>query len=649
MIVLGLHFGHDAGVAILRDGELLAYVMRERHSRIKHAISLEFETLELALSQAGVTLAEVDRCAITSTQSVELIIDQPERLSIEMRRHPADTTPALLVELLEKLNVPLSNLQCASLLNVLYDPSQRDTLQYGLYREFFPEHASRQVTDFSPIPWIDQYIALDHWRGMGLAALASSNPGAQIDAQPLCHGYHLPVSVCLDGHSIPGTFVSHHMAHAASSFYASPFEQAAILTHDGFSTGEDDLSGMFALGRSNRIFPLAPHHLAMGAFYELVGVALNLGPTGAPGKLMGLASYGQPRFFDPAYVGNWCDWQARGLSLASWRDHCLRVAAQLGYDVAPLADRGQMTAPINVDIAASAQKVFEESMLMAADALAKMLANANAATPNLCLAGGCALNCPTNTRLVNESRFSQLYLPPGCDDSGLPIGAALFLYHTLLDQPRSAAGTATLIDPYPGRGFSDAQVAAALREAGAAIDYTRCEDAPREAAAELAAGAVIGWFSGGSEIGPRALGHRSILADPRKPEHWKHVNRIKGREDWRPFAPAVLAEQAASWFRGTPLPSPYMLFTASVSTAELPAITHADGSARIQTVDAACGSFHELLKAFHDLTDVPVVLNTSFNGPGEPIVESPADALRCFLCCELDALYLEGYRVGRNP
>jgi carbamoyltransferase len=648
MVILGLHFGHDAGVAVLRDGALLAYVMRERHSRIKHAISLEFETIELALSQAGLTLAEVDHCAITSTQSIELIIDAPERFSVTMQRHPLDAIPSLLVEMVEKLNVPLSSLHCASLLSFLYDPAHRGTLQYNLYREFFPEHEGRQREYFRPIPWVDQYIGLGHWHGMGLAALAASNPAAQLDGQPLCHGYHLPVSVVLDGHSIPGTFVSHHMAHAASSYYASRFAQAAILTHDGFCNGEGDLSGLFAMGRGHRIFPLAPHHLAMGAFYELVGVALNLGPTGAPGKLMGLASYGQPRFFDPAYVGNWHDWQARGVSLASWSDHCLKLASQMGYDLAPLADRSQMTEAVNADIAASVQKVFEESMLLATDSLAKMLSNANAATSNLCLAGGCALNCPTNTRLANESRFTQLYVPPGCDDSGLPVGAALFLYHTLLDQPRDPSAIPSLANPYPGRSFSADQVDAALLAAGEAIVYTRCEDAPGQAAAELAAGAVIGWYDGGSEIGPRALGHRSILADPRHAEHWKGVNQIKRRESWRPFAPAVLAEHAADWFRGTPLPSPYMLFTATVRTAELPAITHADGSARIQTVDVTCGRFHQLLTCFHELTDVPVLLNTSFNGPGEPIVESPADALRCFLQSELNALYLHGFRVVKK-
>jgi carbamoyltransferase len=164
----------------------------------------------------------------------------------------------------------------------------------------------------------------------------------------------------------------------------------------------------------------------------------------------------------------------------------------------------------------------------------------------------------------------------------------------------------------------------------------------------LADDKVIGWFEGRSEIGPRALGHRSILADPRKAENWQRVNEIKQRETWRPFAPAVLAEHARDWFDSIPLPSPHMLYTAQVKSDAVPAITHTDKSARIQTVDASAGAFHDVLRAFHERTGIPMVLNTSFNGPGEPIVESPMDAIRFFVGSSLEALYLEGRRITRR-
>jgi carbamoyltransferase len=180
------------------------------------------------------------------------------------------------------------------------------------------------------------------------------------------------------------------------------------------------------------------------------------------------------------------------------------------------------------------------------------------------------------------------------------------------------------------------------------VEFRACADAAQDAAQDLADGRIIGWFEGRSEIGPRALGHRSILADARERAKWEQVNLVKGREFWRPFAPAVLASEAANWFTGLPLPSPYMLFTGTATSSKVPAITHADGTARIQTVDATSGDFFRLLESFFAITGVPIVMNTSFNGPGEPIVELPADALRFLISSKLDALYIGGMRVTRK-
>jgi carbamoyltransferase len=264
----------------------------------------------------------------------------------------------------------------------------------------------------------------------------------------------------------------------------------------------------------------------------------------------------------------------------------------------------------------------------------------------LCLSGGCALNCPSNSRLFREGPFRKIFVEPGCDDSGLAIGAAAWLYHNVLDQP--VPPRADYASPYLGLPISTDAIQAALDAAGEGIQFTACPDSAQAAAADLAEDRIIGWFEGRSEIGPRALGHRSILADPRQAANWSRVNALKGREAWRPFAPAVLESEAENWFEGMPLPSPYMLFTGAVRSSDLPAITHADGSARIQTVDSSCGEFFRVVEQFFAKTGMPVVLNTSFNGPGEPIVESPTDALRFLVNSRLDALYIGGMRVTRR-
>jgi carbamoyltransferase len=241
-----------------------------------------------------------------------------------------------------------------------------------------------------------------------------------------------------------------------------------------------------------------------------------------------------------------------------------------------------------------------------------------------------------------------MFVEPGCDDSGLAMGAAAWLYHNVLEQPKPARTAGTHATPYLGLETPGEMIRAALDAAGDAIEFTVCEDAARSAAKDLEADRVIGWFEGRSEIGPRALGHRSILADARPGANWARVNALKGREAWRPFAPAVLASEAETWFLGLPRSSPYMLFTGTVRSHQLPAITHADGSARVQTVDRDCGEFFRVLEHFFALTGVPIILNTSFNGPGEPIVETPQDALRFLMHSTLDALYMGGMRVTRR-
>lgn len=652
MIILGLHFGHDAGVVVLRDGAIASFVLRERVSRVKHAMSLDRATVERALRDAGAALADIDAVAICSTQKTEIIFHERDYFGVDLAARPGHREPGHLAHLLEATGGDVRALLRATAGPVLYDkPADYPRERHAISR-YFPEYARLARSSIFELGWLDTYVTLDQWRlPAGLGDLARMDVRTCVEGDASRLGFHYPVTVTIDGRMLPGYFINHHMAHAASAFYPAPFGSAAILTHDRYSAGGTYHGGMFYYGSGNRLFPLAPHHLVLGSIYEETSVALNLGITDAAGKLMGLAPYGKPAFFDARFVGNWFDLRARGLQNphADWLAHCGAAARAAGYDMTVLRDTARMTEALNADIAASTQKLFEETLLAAVESFRGCLAASGLATDALCLAGGTALNCPGNSAVFRRGDFARMFVPPWCDDSGLAAGAALALYHNVLDQPLPAPGVREAnASPYLGDRSSAAGVAAALAAAGPGFRVERPADWAAMAAEDLAADKVVAWFEGRSEIGPRALGHRSLLADPRKAANWERVNRIKRREAWRPFAPAVLSEAAGEWFAGAPDPSPYMLFTADVRRpAELGAITHVDGSARIQSVGPGTGGFRRLLESFAARTGVPVVLNTSFNGPGEPVVEGPAEALAFLAGTDLDALYMEGFRVTR--
>ena len=648
MNILGLHFGHDAGVCVLRDGRIASCVVRERYCRTKHAISLQFSNIETAVAEAGLRLDQIDYCAVTSTQTVELIVDRPEELCFSFDAHPNHTAPSSFAALLKSQHADPARWQAHLLMDIFYDPKFRDCFLYRHYGARFPEYRARRREDFQPFGWIDDYVGSSLWKPRTLNELALENFAPMLVGDGARRGLHLPVTVRLAGRAVAGYFIAHHMAHAASCYYQSGFDSAAILTHDGYPEAVSYLTGLFCWAEGGRIFPLTPNYLTYGGTYEDIGARLGLGLAGAPGKLMGLAGYGKPRFFDRRTVGNAHDWAKICMNAESWWNHCMKLAGEMGYDLAPLADPARMTAPINVDIAASTQKLLEEGVLAAVGTLHEIMRRAGRNSVNLCMSGGTGLNCPANSRVFREGPFARIFVEPGCDDSGLAIGAATALYHNILDQPLPQRAPGVMASPYLGREIKPDEIAEALAAAGERIAFVRVPDAALTAAKDLAENKIIGWFEGASEIGPRALGHRSILADARHAGNWPRVNRLKGREAWRPFAPAVLESETEQWFHGVPNPSPYMLFTAWARTNQLPAITHADYTARIQTVGPACGEFFRLLSCFFELTGVPAVLNTSFNGPGEPIVETPAHAIHFLVSTALDALYIGGFRITRR-
>lgn len=653
MNILGLHFGRDAGAAIVRDGRVVCQILRERRARIEHAMTLDLATIERALEAAGLKPADLDFCAITSTQYVELIVDRPDRLAIRLTRHPRDDSPSTVERVIAERGADLERMLKATLLQTVYDGAGGASIQHQTYPRYFPEHRARPREAFHAVGWLDDYVSVSGWeRKATLEQLSITNAAAAVASEALRRGFHLPVTVELDGVSIPGAFVHHHLCHAASSYFRSGLSRALVLTHDAHALGSTYQSGMFYFGDGHRLTPLAPHHLAIGALHEAVGHALGFGDgEGDPGlRLTGLAGHGSPRLFERRFVGNWYDAEARfdGHYATAWLLHCRKRARKAGYDLSAAGEKARATERINADIAASTQKLFEETMLAAVEALAGLAQTSGVRADALCLAGSAALNAPCNSRIAREGPFSQVFVGAGCDDSGLAIGAALAAYHSVLDQARPLADAGAPAPAYLGMPVDDAGIAKALEDVAAPLAIQAISDAPERAARDLAAGKLIGWFEGRSEIGPYALGHRSILGDPREAATAERISLITGREAWLPLGAAVLESESADWFAGAPAVSPDGLFAGTVRSSAIPALTRSDGPVRFQTVGPSSGELFHLLRAFYVLTRVPLAVNAPFGKAGEPMVETPDEALRFFIASNLDALYIADYRIARS-
>ena len=651
MIILGLHFGHDAGAAVLRNGKIVSCVTRERQTRVKHAMTLDVKTIRKALEDAEIKNDQIDFCAITSTQGVELLVDNPNEVSISLKRGDRGNGIPCNMNLDKQ---PSFSRTVLPLLFTKKHQSKSANYTKELYEKFFPEYKNFEGKENEFSGWIDEYVSDELWQPpKTLRALLTDQLSSCIKNDFLRYGFHFPASVILHGVVIPAFFISHHACHAASSYYQSGLSKAAILVQDG-GNGVGCDSGMFYYAEQNRIYPIAPHHSILGFLYDQVASSMNLGESSA-GKLMGLAAYGTPSFYDSKFLGNRYDLLnttcEEDISKVTehWLYYCLSRAKDLGYDLQPFGDTTKMTAKINVDIAASTQKLFEENTLVLVKILHNYLQQNEIDVDGLCLSGGTALNCPANSRIYVDGQFKKVFVEPGCDDSGLAIGAALGCYHNLLNYQLPEKSENDFKLPYLGPRVAETDILSAIECFGEQVYSEKISNCALDAARALAKNQVVGWFYGRSEIGPRALGHRSILADARDAKNWERVNKIKARELWRPFAPAVLESETEKWFSGTPIPAPYMLFNATVKSKDIPAITHVDGSARIQTVNENNGAFYDLLNEFFELTGVPILLNTSFNGPGEPIVETPMDAVKFFANSELDVLYVDSYKLTRKP
>ena len=586
--VLGLSaYYHDSAATLLVDGAIVAAAQEERFTRKKHDAAFPANAIAYCLDEAGLSLDEIDYITFYDKPLVKF-----ERL-------------------------------------------------LETYLAFAPK-GFRSFVMAIPV-WLKEKLFLKVTLKRELGALS----GLEQTALP------------------PLLFHEHHGSHAASAFYASPFKKAAVLCLDG--VGEWATSSVW-LGEGSTLTPQweiqFPHSLGLlySAFTYYTGFKVNSGEY----KLMGLAPYGEPRYVDliKAHLidikpdGTFrLDMRyfnyATGLTMTNRRFDRL-------FGGPPRQPEAELTQR-EMDIAASIQVVTEEIVLKLAETIHRELK-----VDHLCLAGGVALNCVANGRLDREGPFRSVWIQPAAGDAGGALGAALATWHQYLDQPRVADDqTDVMRGAYLGKAFDRAAVESCLETMGAPYRWVSDEELMPEVASALANGAVVGWLNGRMEFGPRALGARSILGDARSPKMQSVMNlKIKNRESFRPFAPAIAADAVSHWFN-TDYDSPYMLKVATiqdehriamsdeekalfgieklnVARSTVPAITHVDYSARLQTVHPETNPrFHALITAFEALTDCPILINTSFNVRGEPIVCSPGDAYRCFMRTEMDVLVLE--------
>ncbi len=606
--ILGINAYHgDAAAAIIKDGKLIAAVEEERFNRFKHCAGFPIQAIKYCLRTAGVTVEELDHIGISRDPSAHL---------------------------------------------------HKKVL-------FAATRAAKQVAGGSgrkqsSVATLDEFV-----EGGGLGANGKAGIFAQIKdrlgnaARVRDLKEELARQLGVSKTNIRARFhnIEHHRAHLASSFYVSPFEKAALLSIDGFG---DFISTMWGVGDAKSIDVLGqveyPH--STGIVYTATTQFIGFPYYGDEGKVMGLAPYGEPR-----YINEFRDiirteqngqfrlnldyfrHHAEGVEM-SWdegspvigriySDEFVRTLGPARAQGAPLTDRER-------DIAASLQLRLEE---VAFDVLNHL--HEVTGLTDLGLSGGVAYNSVMNGKILLNTPFKRIFIQPAAGDSGTALGVCYQIYNGVLHQDRGDA----MEGSYTGPEFSHDEIRHALEESEVKYEEYSDSEVTKRAAQDIADGLVVGWFQGRMEFGPRALGNRSIVVDPRRSEMKFILNdRIKKREPFRPFAPSILEERIGDYFEQTH-PAPTMLMVYQIKEekrAEIPAVTHVDGSGRLQTVSPAVNErYYQLISDFNELTGVPVILNTSFN-ENEPIVCTPQEAINCFLKTRMDVLYLGDFALRRK-
>ncbi|WP_299639633.1 carbamoyltransferase [uncultured Ruegeria sp.] len=592
-VILGISaFYHDSAAALIRNGKIIAAAQEERFTRRKHDPSFPSRAISYVCSEAGIELDSVDHV---------VFYDKPFLKFERLLETYLGTVPS----------------------------------GFNSFRKAMPV-------------WLREKLFL---KDLLVRELKQLKMGEYADRL---------------------MFSEHHISHAASAFFPSPFEEAVVLTLDGVGEWATATVGIGGANDLRIVKELHfPHSLGLlySAFTYYTGFKVNSGEY----KLMGLAPYGEPRFKD-TILNELLDVKEDGsfhmdqsyFNYMSGLTMTNRKFAALFGQPARKPETEQLT-QFHMDIAASIQAVTEEIILKMTRSL-----TAEYGIVNLCLAGGVALNCVANGKILRDGAFEDIWIQPAAGDAGGALGAALAAWHMELGKPREVGAGDAMSGSYLGPCFNGAAIEEEFASAGA--KYHRCEpdEAIELAATAMAEGKAVGWFQGRMEFGPRALGARSILGDPRSETMQKQLNlKVKFRESFRPFAPSVLREDVADWF-DLDYDSPYMLLVADVKEdirrkmtsdeeqlfgidklnikrSNIPAVTHIDYSARVQTVHADTNPrYHHLIGKFRDLTGCPIVVNTSFNVRGEPIVCTPTDAFRCFMGTDIELLVVEDYVLRKE-
>jgi carbamoyltransferase len=597
-MIIGISaYYHDSAVAVLKDGEIIAAAQEERFTRKKHDARFPHHALDFCLKSAACTIDDVEHI-------------------------------------------------------VFYD---KPFLKFERLLDTYVQYAPRGFRSFvSSMPvWIKEKLFL---KQLLIREIRKHGITQQLDSRLL--------------------FSEHHLSHAASAFFPSPFQDAAVLTMDG--VGEWTTTSL-ALGRGNSLSIIKdlvfPNSLGLlySAFTYYLGFKVNSGEY----KLMGLAPYGEPRYVSTIYQ-YLIDLKIDGTFRLNqaYFDYCVGLTmTNPRFNNLFGGDPRKTEEPItqrHMDLAASIQAVTEEIVLRLSRSVAK-----TTGMRNLCLAGGVALNCVANGKILKDGQFENLWVQPAAGDAGGALGAAYSAYHLFLGRERRVARcNDSMKGGQLGPCFTQEEIEHRLSGIGARFDVVSDEQLFQICSESIAAGEALAWFQGRMEFGPRALGARSILADPRLPATQKTLNlRVKYRESFRPFAPAVLKEKASEWF-DLECESPYMSFVVQVNHSKhlqnhsekafgfdklnlqrsvIPAVTHIDYSARVQTVDQSVNPrFYSLILAFYELTGCPVVVNTSFNVRGEPIVCTPEEAFNCFMGTDIESLaigncYIRKERQDQSP
>ena len=593
-IILGISaFYHDSAACLLVDGNIIAAAQEERFTRIKHDKNYPFNAIEFVLNFAKIKLSEVDKIVFFEKPFLkfERLLETYVAFAPKGFRSFCKSMPIWLREKLFQKNFLFNKLK-------LHDQNFED--QNKIF------------------------------------------------------------------------FSNHHLSHAASAFFPSPFEEAVILTADGVG---EWATTTIAIGKKNKLEIKKeihfPHSLGLlySAFTYYTGFKVNSGEY----KLMGLAPYGVPKYkqiildnlidvkddgsfhLDQSYFN-----YATGLTMTNEKFNNL-------FGQSPRVPEEDDLTQFHMNIAASIQSVTEEIMLKIAKFIRKEYD-----IKNLCLAGGVALNCVANGKILEEKIFDNIWVQPAAGDAGGSLGAALALWYDDEHEKRRVSYPDSMQGSYLGPEFNDNQIEKDLNEVGAKYEKLSYDDLIDKVADDLASTKAIGWFQGRMEFGPRALGARSILGDPRSEKTQKNLNlKVKYRESFRPFAPSVLSEDLSEWFQIN-IDSPYMLIVAKVKEnkivrmtdqqeklfgieklnikrSEIPAVTHLDYSARVQTVDKNTNKkYYDLIKKFKEKTKCPILVNTSFNVRGEPIVNTPKDAFNCFMGTDLDRLVIGNFYLEKK-